>query len=320
MNVVAATMLALFYLITPVKSYVKPGEPVSIRFVQGQQAAAAKMVEVLGLKAVELPGLLDNVAALELVDKDSVPQFQVYTFDGIPLAGERVVYASQRPGVVDIAAYYPQISKPGTYILTFKSAGPLVINTLANPGTPKGMGETVATHIVPLSYAVITTDKGDIKATFAYDVAPHTVDNFITLANEKFYDDSRFHRIIKGFMIQGGDSLGASDDRAGTGGPGHNLVQEFNDKPHVRGVLSMARTSEPDTAGSQFFIMHAANAGLNNQYTAFGQVIDGMAVVDKIIETPVTDRNGSTKPENRPVIKSIRILPATAEMYGIKAK
>lgn len=320
MNVVAATMLALFYLLAPVKSYVKPGEPVEIRFVESQQAASAKMVEIIGLKAVELPGLLENVAANELAGPDGAPQFQLYSYDGKLLPAAKVAKANAQNGVVNVAAFYPQIEKPGAYILTFKSAAPLLINTLTNPGMVKGTAEAVVTHIVPLSYAVITTDKGIIKATFAYDVAPHTVNNFIQLANDKFYDDCRFHRIIKGFMIQGGDSLGASDDHAGTGGPGHAIVQEFNDKPHVRGVLSMARTQEPDSAGSQFFIMHAANAGLNNQYTAFGQVLEGLDVLDKIITTPVTDRNGSTKPEDRPVIKSIRILPATAEMYGIKAK
>ena len=173
-------------------------------------------------------------------------------------------------------------------------------------------------------------DKGMIKATFAYDVAPHTIESFIALANEQYYDGTVFHRIIKGFMIQGGDSLGSTTDRAGSGGPGFGVVQEFSRKPHLRGVLSMARQggeyrdpTRVDSAGGQFFIMHADQKALNSHYTAFGQVIDGMDVVDKIAETPTHpdaggQNNGSTDPKDRPVIKAIRILPATAEMYGIK--
>ena len=101
--------------------------------------------------------------------------------------------------------------------------------------------EATIIHIVPLSYALISTDKGDIEAIFYYDAAPHTVDNFIALVQGQFYDGSTFHRIIKGFMIQGGDSF--TDERAGTGGPGYQINAEFSDKPHDRGVLSMARAA-----------------------------------------------------------------------------
>lgn len=343
MSPIAATMLALFYLMAPVKEYNKPGDRVEVRFAQIQNAQAAKVVAVVGLKAIDLPGGFTPVA---IADENDAKDLHLYTLEGKEIG--RTVNLGIKPGsepagTVDIAAYFPEIQKVGTYILTYKTAQPLLINTLPNAGFSKRELATmspadlanlppaskerllaqfapVTIQITPLVAAVISTDQGDIKATFAYDVAPHTVANFIDLASGGFYDDGRFHRIIKGFMIQGGDTLGTSTDRAGTGGPGYNVAQEFSDKSHVRGVLSMARSSEPNSAGSQFFIMLADKTHLNGQYTAFGQVIEGMDVVDKIGETKVTDENGSTKVGDRPVIKSIRIIPATAEMYGIKAK
>ncbi|NNM84678.1 MAG: peptidylprolyl isomerase [Phycisphaerales bacterium] len=177
----------------------------------------------------------------------------------------------------------------------------------------------VAIHVMPLAYAKIKTSKGSIAFKFWYDEAPNTVDNFISLAQQHFYDGSNFHRIIKGFMIQGGDSVSNIPDRAGTGGPGYNLAAEFNDRPFVRGVVAMARSQSPDSAGSQFFIMQAANPGLDGQYTGFGQVISGMKVVDTLANTPVSDDNG-TVAGPKPTIISIHILPATPDIYFKHAK
>ena len=165
--------------------------------------------------------------------------------------------------------------------------------------------------------AVITTTEGELTVEFWPDVAPKTVENFKTLANKNFYDGTAFHRIIKGFMIQGGDPLtkdAANEARWGTGGPGYQIKAEFNDRAHVRGVISMARSSSPDSAGSQFFICDGDASFLNKQYTAFGKLIKGEDVLAKLASTPCT-RSGSgeaSKPVKRVGVISIRIVPAAA--------
>ena len=126
---------------------------------------------------------------------------------------------------------------------------------------------------------------GDITLKFYSDVAPNHVKNFVTLARQKFYDSTTFHRVIPGFMIQGGDPNSKSPDRSthGMGGPGHRVKAEFNSRPHKRGVLSMARANDPDSAGSQFFICVADANFLDWQYTAFGEVVSGMELADRIV-------------------------------------
>src|SRR6266704_2302871 len=126
--------------------------------------------------------------------------------------------------------------------------------------------------------AVIKTSEGEMVAEFWPDVAPKTVENFKTLAKKGFYDGTAFHRVIKGFMIQGGDPLtkdASKESVWGTGDPGYKIKAEFNKRPHKRGVLSMARSNHPDSAGSQFFICHGDPAFLDGQYTTFGKVIKG---------------------------------------------
>lgn len=153
-------------------------------------------------------------------------------------------------------------------------------------------------------------DYGTIEVELDGDTAPITVANFIKLVNEKFYDGLTFHRIMSGFMIQGGDPLGN-----GTGGSDETIKGEFssngveNNISHKRGVISMARSSEPDSASSQFFIMHQDADYLDGQYAAFGKVTKGMSVVDKICEdvTP-TDGNGTVEKADQPVIESIRMV------------
>jgi peptidyl-prolyl cis-trans isomerase B (cyclophilin B) len=126
--------------------------------------------------------------------------------------------------------------------------------------------------------AVITMEKGGaIEIELYPDVAPKTVENFITLAKKGFYDGLTFHRVVPGFVVQGGDPNGD-----GTGGPGYTIKAEFNSKPHVRGTVAMARSSDPDSAGSQFYICLADAPQLNGQYTVFGKVLKGMEVVDQI--------------------------------------
>jgi peptidyl-prolyl cis-trans isomerase B (cyclophilin B) len=165
--------------------------------------------------------------------------------------------------------------------------------------------------------AVISTTEGQMVVRFWPDVAPKTVENFKTLAQKGFYDGTAFHRIVKNFMIQGGDPLSKGDnDMVGTGGPGYKIKAEFNEKPHVRGVLSMARSQNPDSAGSQFFICLADARFLDRQYTAFGEVIKGDDVLGKIGDTPTTRGGGgeNSKPTKRIGVESIRIVPEPEAM------
>ena len=158
----------------------------------------------------------------------------------------------------------------------------------------------------------ITMASGDvIKAELYTEIAPNTVNNFISLINHNFYDDVIFHRVIRGFMLQGGDP-----DGNGTGGPGYSIKGEFssngfkNDLKHTPGVLSMARTMIPDSAGSQFFIMHQAAPHLDGEYAAFGKVIEGMDVVNKIAEMPTDYMD---RPLEDQVMKSV-----TVDTFGVE--
>src|SRR5205814_1977920 len=163
--------------------------------------------------------------------------------------------------------------------------------------------------------AVIKTSEGDMMVQFWTDAAPNTVENFKKLARQGFYDGTIFHRIVKGFMIQGGDPNSkdpAKENSYGEGGPGYNIKAEFNDHGHDRGVISMARGPDPDSAGSQFFICLAPVHRLDHQYTTFGKLIKGDDVLEKIGDTPVTknSRGEQSKPTKRVVIESVKIVPA----------
>jgi peptidyl-prolyl cis-trans isomerase B (cyclophilin B) len=159
--------------------------------------------------------------------------------------------------------------------------------------------------------AVISTTKGDLTLEFWPDVAPGHVENFKKLAKQGFYDGTAFHRIIKGFMIQGGcpNTKPGGRGMPGTGGPGYQIKAEFNTKPHTRGVLSMARSSNPDSAGSQFFICHGDAKFLDRQYTAFGQLVKGDEVLEAIANVPCSGPERST-PSERVEIKSISFVAA----------
>jgi peptidyl-prolyl cis-trans isomerase B (cyclophilin B) len=158
--------------------------------------------------------------------------------------------------------------------------------------------------------AVIKTSEGEMVAEFWPDVAPKTVENFKKLARSGFYDGTAFHRVIKGFMIQGGDPLTKDESkqsRWGTGDPGYKIDAEFNKKSHERGVLSMARSQDPNSAGSQFFICHGSPKFLDGQYTAFGQLIKGDEVLEKIATTQTLPGD---RPQSRMNVESIKIVPA----------
>jgi len=156
--------------------------------------------------------------------------------------------------------------------------------------------------------AVIETPHGEIEIQFFGDLAPGHVKNFTDLAKKGFYDGTTFHRVIPGFMIQGGDpntkDKSASRDRHGTGGPGYTIKAEFNDTAHKRGIVSMARAQSPDSAGCQFFICVADSAFLDRQYTAFGKVTKGIEAADKIVSAA---RDGRDNPKERIEMK-IRVV------------
>lgn len=161
---------------------------------------------------------------------------------------------------------------------------------------------------------VMKTSAGEMTFELWPEVAPKTVENFKKLISEGFYDGTAFHRIIKGFMVQGGDPLTkdpANASRFGTGGPGYSVKAEFNDRPHERGVLSMARSADPDSAGSQFFICLGRVPHLDHQYTAFGKLIKGDDVLAKLGDAPVSGPEKST-PVNRVELQSMKLEPAAA--------
>ena len=150
--------------------------------------------------------------------------------------------------------------------------------------------------------AVIETNFGNIVIQLFPDVAPGHVENFVKLAQDGFYDGSTFHRVIPGFMIQGGDPNSKDEDRSndGQGGPGFTINAEFSDVPHKRGILSMARAQDPNSAGSQFFIVVADSNFLDGQYTVFGEVIEGMEVADKIVNV---EKDGNDNPFEKVTMK-----------------
>ncbi|MDA1274853.1 MAG: peptidylprolyl isomerase [Verrucomicrobia bacterium] len=159
--------------------------------------------------------------------------------------------------------------------------------------------------------AEIKTTLGDLVIEFWDEVAPKTVENFKKLSQKGFFDGTAFHRIVKGFMIQGGDPLSKGDDpMAGTGGPGYTIPAEFSDRAHVRGVISMARSEDPNSAGSQFFICLADARFLDKKYTAFGQMIQGDEVLENIGNTPTVGGLGGekSKPTTRVGVESVKIV------------
>jgi peptidyl-prolyl cis-trans isomerase B (cyclophilin B) len=184
----------------------------------------------------------------------------------------------------------------------------LADDTKTNSQTNASMSNSPNTNEI----AIINTTEGEMVIEFWPDVAPNTVANFKKLAEKGFYDGTAFHRVIKGFMIQGGDPLtkdASKEDMWGTGGPGYTIKAEFNDHSHVRGVISMARSQDPDSAGSQFFICDGNPTFLDHQYTAFGKLIKGDDVLTKIANAPT---HPPDRPDKRIGVISIKIVPRDA--------
>ena len=154
---------------------------------------------------------------------------------------------------------------------------------------------------------IIETNLGNIEIKLLPELAPEHVRNFVKLAQSKFYDGTLFHRVIPGFMIQGGDPNTKDTNlksQWGMGGPGYNIKAEFNSRSHLRGIISMARSQEPDSAGSQFFIVTSDSTFLDREYTVFGEVTDGMDVADKIVKLP---RDGNDCPQQEAKVIKIGI-------------
>jgi len=154
--------------------------------------------------------------------------------------------------------------------------------------------------------AIIKTSFGNIKFNLMSDIAPETVRNFSQLAKSGFYNGTLFHRVIPGFMIQGGDPNTKNPNKStwGQGGPGYNLKAEFNTRSHLRGIVSMARATAPDSAGSQFFIVTSDSTFLDRQYTVFGEVVEGIEVADKIVNLP---RDGNDCPKQEAKMLEVTI-------------
>ena len=215
----------------------------------------------------------------------------------------------------DIRAAFPQLNKQlGTYVLYAVPKGKTIADFEGTPllievrGEKEGPPAPTVTAVKPLQYAVMQTAKGPITLVFYYDVAPLTVDSFLRLSSQGFYDGLTFHRIVPGFVIQGGDPRGD-----GTGGPGYTLPAEFNDRPHKEGVLSMARSQDVNSGGSQFFICldYTRTSQLDHKYTAFGMVTDGMNAVNQIAGTPLANDAGA--PRDPQIIEKVTVKQVTAQ-------
>lgn len=191
----------------------------------------------------------------------------------------------------------------------------LTLTACGGSPSPKTMNESTAPR------AIIHTTAGDMTVEFWPEVAPRTVDNFLKLSREGFYDKTAFHRIIKGFMIQGGcpNTKPGGKGQPGTGSPGYQIKAEFNNRSHTKGVLSMARSADPDSAGSQFFICHGNASFLNNKYTAFGKVISGEDVLEKIANIPCVGPENST-PTQRIEVTSVEVVGEAKVTKVEKAK
>src|SRR3954452_1310367 len=187
--------------------------------------------------------------------------------------------------------------------------------TMPPPAAPTTAEEKKPMSQYQNKVAELHTSAGEIDIRFFPDVAPNHVKNFIDLAEKGFYNGTKFHRVIPGFMIQGGDpnTISGAPSTWGTGGSGKNINAEFNSVKHKRGIVSMARSNDPNSASSQFFIVTSDSTFLDRQYTVFGQVTKGMDVADKIVSAPTGDQN---RPNNPTTIDKIVIRDAKPDEKG----
>jgi len=250
-------------------------------------------------------------------DKDVTLALTDFAGRAIAAKGSADVSAGQS---ADLKTIFPAVATPGTYLLYALPKGASAAAGAPNDflGTPIVIEVLVArfsedqsamvTHLVPLQYVVMDTDAGEMTLIFFYDSAPHTAQNFLDLCSEGYYDGLTFHRVVPGFVIQGGDPTAT-----GMGGPGYFVTAEFNNQPHEQGVLSMARSQDPNSAGSQFFVCLDYNQTqkLDHKYTAFGKVQKGMEAVNKIASGKLSDPQKGT-PQTPTTITKVQVLAVTA--------
>ncbi len=210
------------------------------------------------------------------------------------------------PSTQDTASPQPESTTTTETMATESAAAPPPATTMTSAEKPMDYKDKVAE---------IRTTAGEIDIRFFPDVAPNHVKNFIDLSQKGFYNGTKFHRVIPGFMVQGGDPNTKSGDPNtwGMGGSDQRLKAEFNAIPHKRGIVSMARSNDPNSASSQFFIVVKDSNFLDNQYTVFGQVTKGMDVADKIVNAP---RGANDRPNNPTAIQSITIRDARPDEKG----
>jgi len=284
------TAVVLFSVLFPSKQWFAPSQPINVNVVA----------------PVEVTLMLTDFAGKPFDAKGSAQ-----------VSGEKTVNLRELWDTLNTAGVYLLYAVPtGKDIRQFIGT-PLVISVRLDkragaPTTP------MVVRVQPLCYAVMKTDKGQIKLAFYYDSAPNTVDTVLRLMQDGFYDGLTFHRIVKGFVLQTGDPLGD-----GSGGPGFTIDAEFSDREHGPGVLSMARESDPiedqgapprpefaNTAGSQFFICldRARTKSLDRRFTVFGKVVEGMDVVEAIAQTPVENPETGTPRERREIL-SVQVVP-----------
>jgi cyclophilin family peptidyl-prolyl cis-trans isomerase len=288
-----APVMVLFSILFPGKMWYSPDQPLEVQVRGAGQPVTLVLVDFLGKNVegdvtVNLPG----------------------------------------DGTVDLKQQWPQLRSVGTYVLMAVPQGkaprefigtPLLINVRPDKRRDAPSGPMVI-KVEPLRYAQISTGHGDLTAVFYYDVAPHTVANFTTLADGGFYDGLQIFRIAPDFVMQTGDPR-----NDGTGGPGYTIDAEFSSREHREGVLSMARQQDPierqgampradaaNSAGSQFFIClnYQNTMQLDNRYTAFGKILGGEETIKALASVPL--QPNTEKPLTPPIIRSIRILPVTA--------
>ncbi|MGE3174710.1 MAG: peptidylprolyl isomerase [Planctomycetota bacterium] len=285
--------------LTAESSLVRGGQDVSLRLVVDVDQAA------------EIPaGLLTGVMLDVKVDDAAGPQIRDGAGDGkvAVAAGTHI----ERSIKIPVGRLLPSGDAGGTVHLALQWPGLTGANCVVKVAPDLG-GIALDDLDLAKTKVVLVTNYGEMTVAFYPDKAPNTVKNFIKLAKDGFYDGTKFHRVIRNFMIQGGDPLTKDDNMAarwGTGDPGYKINAEFNDTKHTRGVLSMARSSDPNSAGSQFFIVHADSSHLDNQYTAFGALEAGLDTLDKIASVPCGGPQRSA-PIQPVILEQAVVLPVT---------
>jgi peptidyl-prolyl cis-trans isomerase B (cyclophilin B) len=266
-------------VLVPTKNWFAPSQPIEIK-VSADGPVTLKLTDFTG-GAIEAKEGAD-VSAAETKNLRKVFPMQMDT------AGTYLLYAVPKGKELKDFVGTPLVVGVRGDARQFGPQGPIVIK------------------VEPLRYLIMTTSKGPITMAFYYDVAPNTAANYLSLAAHGFYNGLTFHRIVPGFVIQGGDPRGD-----GMGGPGYQIQAEFNDRPHHEGVLSMARSRDPNSAGSQFFVCldYKQTAQLDKQYTAFGRVTAGMDAVKAIAATPT---GAEDRPKEAQKIEKVEVKNVTA--------